>query len=42
VEATWVMVENEGHGFTTAGGLIQPTRIQISNRMADFFDTHLE
>jgi acetyl esterase/lipase len=42
VPATLVMVENAGHGFTPAGGPINPTRPEISRMVADFFDRHLK
>lgn len=42
VPATLVVVKNGGHGFTPVGGAISPTRLEITNALADFFDGHLK
>ncbi len=41
VPATLVMVKNAGHSFTPVGGAIDPTREELTNIIADFFDQHL-
>lgn len=41
VEATLTMVENAGHGFVASGGPISPSRNDIAEALADFFDAHL-
>jgi len=42
VPATLTIVENAGHGFAPAGGTIGPSRTEITNMIADFFDKHLK
>lgn len=42
VPATFVVVENAGHGFKPEGGAIQPTRQEISKMVGDFFDEHVK
>ena len=42
VPATMVIVKNCGHGFAPVGGPITPTRTEITNRIADFFDQYLK
>lgn len=42
VPATLVIVKNAGHGFLPADGLPNPTPIQLSNMLADFFDRYLK
>ena len=39
---TLVVVKNANHNFKPTGGAIQPTRQEISARMADFFDRWLK
>jgi acetyl esterase/lipase len=41
VDATLVIVKNANHNFKPTGGAISPTRAEISEQMADFFDRHL-
>ncbi len=41
VTSTLVMVQNAGHGFVPLGGPINPSRIQITTMMVDFFDRYL-
>jgi acetyl esterase/lipase len=41
VDADLVLVENANHNFKPTGGPIAPTRAEISQRMADFFDKYL-
>jgi acetyl esterase/lipase len=41
VDATLVIVENANHNFKPTGGPITPTRTEISDLMADFFDRTL-
>jgi acetyl esterase/lipase len=41
VPANLVMVKNAGHNFDPIGGAISPTRSEITDKMADFFDQHL-
>lgn len=38
VDATLVMVKNANHNFKPTGGPITPTRAELSEMMADFFD----
>jgi dipeptidyl aminopeptidase/acylaminoacyl peptidase len=42
VPATLVVVKNGGHGFTPTGGAISPSRPEITDMVADFFDKHLK
>ncbi len=42
VPATLTIVKNAGHGFAPAGGTIDPSRTEITNIVADFFDKHLK
>jgi acetyl esterase/lipase len=42
VPATLTIVENAGHGFAPAGGTIDPSRIEITGLVADFFDQYLK
>ena len=42
VPATLVIVENAGHGFAPAGGVIDPSRAEITKMVADFFDQYLK
>jgi acetyl esterase/lipase len=42
VHSSLVIVKNANHNFKPTGGAIEPTRQEISNRMADFFDEHLK
>ena len=42
VPATLVIVENAGHGFLPAGGTVDPSRVEITKMVADFFDEHLK
>ncbi|MBM3174084.1 MAG: alpha/beta hydrolase [Chloroflexi bacterium] len=42
VPATLVIVKNAGHGFLPAGGIPNPTPIQLADMLADFFDQHLK
>ncbi|HEX7363837.1 MAG TPA: alpha/beta hydrolase fold domain-containing protein [Dehalococcoidia bacterium] len=42
VPATLVIVENAGHGFMPAGGTVNPSRVEITKMVADFFDEHLK
>jgi len=42
VPATMIIVKNCGHGFAPVGGPITPTRTEITNRIADFFDQYLK
>ncbi len=41
VPATLVIVKNAGHGFAPVGGAINPTRIELTRMIADFFDQNL-
>lgn len=41
VSATLAMVRNAGHGFRPVGGPIDPSREEITQMIADFFDEHL-
>ena len=41
VPATLVLVKNAGHGFAPTGGTIIPTRAELVQRVADFFDAQL-
>lgn len=40
--AELIMVQNAGHVFAPAGGLISPTMPAIKTRVVDFFDTYLQ
>jgi len=40
--ATLVIVKNAGHGFMPAGGTIDPSRNEITEMVADFFDQYLK
>jgi acetyl esterase/lipase len=42
VTAVLVIVKNAGHGFVPAGGVISPSRSEITNTVADFFDKYLK
>jgi len=42
VPATLVIVKNAGHGFAPAGGTIDPSRMEITKMVADFFDKYLK
>ncbi len=42
VPVTLVEVKNGGHGFAPTGGSISPTRAEITNMVADFFDKHVK
>jgi len=42
VPATLVIVENAGHGFMPAGGTVDPSRTEITEMVADFFDEYLK
>jgi acetyl esterase/lipase len=42
VPATLVLVENAGHGLKPAGGTMNPSRSEITQIIADFFDEHLQ
>ena len=42
VPATLVIVENAGHGFTPTGGVIDPSRVEITKMVGDFFDQYLK
>ena len=42
VDATLVIVENADHNFKPIGGIITPTRTEISGMMGDFFDNLLK
>ena len=42
VTANLVVVKNGGHGFTPVGGAISPTRLELTNAIADFFDKYLK
>jgi dipeptidyl aminopeptidase/acylaminoacyl peptidase len=37
-----VIVKNAGHGFIPTGGRIDPSRLEISRKIADFFDKYLK
>jgi len=41
VRATLVIVKNAGHGFAPIVGRVTPTRAEITEMMADFFDRYL-
>jgi acetyl esterase/lipase len=41
-EVTLVIVKNANHNFKPTGGPISPTRAEISEKMADFFDRTLK
>jgi len=41
VPSALVLVKNAGHGFSPAGGPISPSRQEITQMVADFFDRHL-
>ncbi len=42
VPATLVLVKNAGHGLAPTGGAIIPTRAELVQRVADFFDAQLQ
>ena len=42
VAATLVVVKNAGHGFTPSGGVMSPTRGELSKMMGEFFDKYLK
>ena len=42
VPATLVIVENAGHGFAPVGGVIDPSRVEITKMVGDFFDRYLK
>jgi len=42
VSATLVMVRNAGHSFAPVGGPINPTRAELTQMIANFFDRHLK
>ena len=42
VPATLVMVENAGHGLKPVGGAMSPSRSEITQIIADFFDERLK
>jgi acetyl esterase/lipase len=42
VDATLVLVENADHNFKPSGGVISPTRAEISELLGDFFDRTLK
>jgi acetyl esterase/lipase len=42
VTSTFVSVTNGGHGFIPSGGPISPTRVQITEMVADFFDRYVK
>ena len=42
VDVTLVIVENADHNFKPVGGVIDPSRAEISSLMADFFDSILK
>jgi dipeptidyl aminopeptidase/acylaminoacyl peptidase len=42
VPASLVIVKNANHNFKPTGGVIQPSRAEISSMMADFFETWLK
>jgi acetyl esterase/lipase len=42
VPVTLVVVKNGEHGFTPAGGTLSPTRIEITQAVADFFESYLK
>jgi len=41
-QATLVMVENAGHGFSSANGPIDPSRSEITELVVEFFDSILK
>lgn len=41
VPVVLVMVENAGHGFKPVGGMMSPSRPELTEIFADFFDEHL-
>ncbi len=41
IPVTLVIVKNAGHGFAPVGGVIRPTRTEITKLIANFFDQHL-
>jgi dipeptidyl aminopeptidase/acylaminoacyl peptidase len=41
-DVTLVVVKNANHNFKPTGGAITPTRAEISDLMADFFDRFLK
>ena len=42
VPAILIMVKNAGHGFLGVGGVISPTRHEITREVGDFFDSYLK
>ena len=42
VPATLVLIKNAGHGLAPTGGAIIPTRAELVQRVADFFDAQLQ
>ncbi len=42
VAVTLVLVENADHNFKPVGGVINPSRTEISSLMGDFFDSILK
>jgi dipeptidyl aminopeptidase/acylaminoacyl peptidase len=42
VNATLVIVKNAAHGFAQTGGVMSPSRSQITAAAADFFDKYLK
>lgn len=42
VPATLLIVKNAGHGFTPVGGPISPSRAELTQMIAHFFDRHLK
>jgi acetyl esterase/lipase len=42
VQATLVEVQNGDHGFSPVGGVLSPTRAEITGNVAAFFETHLK
>jgi dipeptidyl aminopeptidase/acylaminoacyl peptidase len=42
VPATLVLIKNAGHGLAPTSGAIIPTRAELVQRVADFFDAQLQ
>jgi hypothetical protein len=42
VDVTLVIAENADHNFKPVGGVINPSRTEISSLMGDFFDSILK
>jgi hypothetical protein len=42
LQAASVPVKNAGHGLAPTGGAIIPTRADLAQRVANFFDTQLQ